>query len=123
MLSAQVEKIDGFCRRQSEHRSSTILLSLQVQVPARNSVQLVVGVKPQDIRDRLPLEDSRIHVELVACQEEHRVTAIRKTHRGLELLIGDLASGDRRHHFFAYQGPIALCGDCERCGQCGQREH
>lgn len=122
VLPHQVEEVRGFVRLQGMDRAGTGAFVVDVLVAPREAVQLVLGVEPQDVGHRVPLEDMGVHQELVPGNGQRDLTSIGKLHVGLE---GSWTGGDRGDcgsHLLQRESPVALGGGTQRRRQGGHRQ-
>jgi hypothetical protein len=68
------------------HRARCRALLLDVAVASADAVELVGGVEAEEVDGRLPFDDVRVDVDLVAGEREGLLAAARLAQRGLEAL-------------------------------------
>jgi len=108
VAAAQREEVDQLRRPQRIHRAQGLLLLLGRAVPAGDAVELVGGVQAEHVRERLPLQDVGVDVQLVARDDERGLAAVRELHARVEALRAARADRNRRREGLARQRRVAL---------------
>src|SRR3954468_1908770 len=94
----------------------------ELVVAAGDAIELVGGVQADEIGDRLPLEDVRVDVDLVASKIERAARAIRIAHRGSELLGRGGLHADARSDLLARQRLVPLHAERQPAGDGAERD-
>src|SRR5437667_7935941 len=97
-------------------------LLLDSTVASRHAVELVRGVEAEHVRERLPLEDVRVDVDLVSRDVERPLAAVGKANGGGEALRTRRPDEEPRRDVLARQHPVALDPDGDRAGDTSERE-
>src|SRR5712671_6099923 len=118
---AQIEQIQGLfpAERMQRARGGTFLLDLPKPPP--DAVELVGGGKAQHVRERVPLEDARVHVDLVPGDRVGRHPPVGKAQRGCEMLRAVGTHSDARGELLARQRAVALYADSDRTFEDSER--
>src|SRR5438093_10930191 len=82
--------------------------------PPPDAVELVGGGKAEQVRERMPLEDARVDVDLVPGDRVGRHPAVGKAQRGRELLRAVGTHRDARGELLARERAVALVALGER---------
>ena len=104
----QIEHVHRFRRRERVDGTRSTSFVPQVGVASGDPVQLVGRVQPQQIRDRFPLQDVCVHVDLVPEQAEPRQPPVRELERRLEALRARGGHVNEDRHLLVRERLIAL---------------
>src|SRR5258708_27209268 len=93
---AQIEQIQGLFPAESMQRARGGTFLLDLPKPPPDAVELVGGGKAQQVRERVPLEDARVHVDLVPGDRAGRHPPLGKAQPGCASLLAGGTHSDAR---------------------------
>ncbi len=118
---AQIEQIQGLLPTERMQRARGGAFLLDRPKPSPDAVELVGGGKAEQVRERMPLEDARVDVDLVPGDRVGRHAAVGKLQRGRELLRAVRTHRDARGELLARERAVALDADGDRALEEPQR--